>query len=284
MARRSRIDIEGGIHHVMNRGVDRQRIFFDDEDRTEFGRRLAYVHEAYGVDCLAYCLMDNHYHLLLRTPEGSLSEAMQHLGSTYTRHTNDRVGRDGPLFRGRFHSMLVSSDTYLMWVTRYIHRNPLDIAGVSSPRGYRWSSYRAYLGLRPSAPFLDTTLVAGLFSDDVDALVAFTEGSAPLLDSNTATIADLVLLVEFAVARDDLIASTDEKTSPWRVRTLMILLIEHVADATWRRRLLNATDAPTERARRMARSRAQQRLAADPSLQRILGTILAEFVAQDWAA
>jgi hypothetical protein len=209
---------------------------------------------------------------------------MQHIGSTYTRHTNDRVGRDGPLFRGRFHSILVSSDAYLTWVTRYIHRNPVGLPGVMSPSEYRWSSYRAYLGLRPPVPFLDTTLVTGMFDGGVAALADFTEGPAPLFDGNSVDITDLLLLVEFAVARDDLHSSDDEKPSPWRERTLMILLLDHAPEATWRRRLLDTLDIPSDGARRMAQSRARHRLSADASLQRILDAILSDIGSFDRAA
>jgi REP element-mobilizing transposase RayT len=116
MGRQPRTDVEGGIHHVMNRGVDHQQIFFADADRVEFGRLLGEIHTKWGVETLAYCLMDNHYHLILHTPDGGLSEAMQYLGVVYTRHTNDRVGRDGPICRGRFASMLVTTDSYLLGV------------------------------------------------------------------------------------------------------------------------------------------------------------------------
>jgi REP element-mobilizing transposase RayT len=83
----------------MNRGVNREPTFFADVDRRQFGHRLADIHERFGVETLAYCLMDNHYHLLLRARDGGLSRAMHHLGLVYTRRTNDRLGRDGPLFR-----------------------------------------------------------------------------------------------------------------------------------------------------------------------------------------
>ena len=130
----------------MNRGVDRQPVFFNDADRLDFGRQLAWIHESTGGTVLAYCLMGNHYHLLLDMPDGTLSEAMHHLGSVYTRHVNDRLGRDGPLFRGRFHSIPVEDDAYLLTAVRYIHRNPIGLPGVSGPADHRWSSYRTYLG------------------------------------------------------------------------------------------------------------------------------------------
>jgi REP element-mobilizing transposase RayT len=138
----------------MNRGVDHGRVFFDDSDRIEMGSRFADIHDRFGVVVLAYCLMDNHYHCVLQCPNGGLSEAMQRLGSLYTRHVNDRLGRDGPLFRGRFASRQIADGPYLLAACRYVHRNPLVIEGIDDPADYRWSSHRTYLGLRPTPPWL----------------------------------------------------------------------------------------------------------------------------------
>ena len=164
------------MHHVMNRGVNHQRIFFDDADRIEFGARLEDINQRFGIETLAYALMTNHYHLLLRTPAGGLSEAMHRLGLVYVKRTNKRVGRDGPLFRSRFHSIPVTTDAYLRYAARYIHRNPLELPGVARPEFYRWSSYRTYRGFRSPAPFMNTSLVLRLFDDDRDDLARFTDG------------------------------------------------------------------------------------------------------------
>jgi REP element-mobilizing transposase RayT len=157
----------------MNRGVDRADVFFDDNGRVQFGQRLADIHERFGVETHAYCLMDNHYHLLQHCPNGGLSEAMQHLGSIYTRHVNDRLGRDGPLFRGRFHSRLVTSDAQLLATVRYIHRNVLDLPGVESVDTYRWSSHRTYLGHRTRPPWMRVETVLSMFNDDRESFHRF---------------------------------------------------------------------------------------------------------------
>ncbi len=169
MARPLRIDIEDGWHHVMNRGADHRAAFLDDSDRIELGTRLGDMYERFGVETHAYCLMTTHYHLLLHCPNGGLSDAMQRLGSIYTRHLNDRVGRDGALFRGRFHSRLVVSDAHLVAAARYIHRNALDLPGVDRVERYRWSSHRAYLGHRAAPPWLRTDVVLGHFGNDTTA-------------------------------------------------------------------------------------------------------------------
>jgi REP element-mobilizing transposase RayT len=172
MPRPLRIDVEDGWHHVMNRGIDHGDVFFDDTDRIEFGQRLADVHERFGVEFHAYCLLDNHFHLLCRCPHGGLSAAMQRIGSIYTRHVNDRLGRDGALFRGRFHSRLITDDAHLIAAIRYIHRNALDVEGVDSVRKYRWSSHRAYLGLRTPPSWLRTDrLFEGWTVEEIDRFV-----------------------------------------------------------------------------------------------------------------
>ncbi len=173
MARPLRIDVEDGWHHVMNRGAGHARVFLDDTDRIEFGSRLADIHDRFGVETHAYCLLDTHYHALLHCPLGGLSEAMQRLGSLYTRHVNDRIGRDGALFRGRFHSKPIEDDRYLLAATRYIHRNALDVVGVDEVDGYRWSSHRSYLGLRRPAPWLRTDVVLEQFGGDREAFHEF---------------------------------------------------------------------------------------------------------------
>lgn len=154
MARRQRIDYPGAWHHVMNRGAAKQRIFLDNRDRASFITLLAQSVRRYGLEIHAYCLLDNHFHLLARTPEKQLSTTMQFLMAHHTQKFNKRHERDGPLFRGRFHSIVVDSDRYLQQVSRYIHRNPIG-AGLSSEARldrFPWSSYGAYVGsaLRPT--------------------------------------------------------------------------------------------------------------------------------------
>jgi REP element-mobilizing transposase RayT len=252
---------------VMNRGANRQVVFFADADRVEFGRVLADIHERFGVETLAYCLMPNHYHLLLRCPSGGLSDAMQHLGSTYTRRTNDRVGRDGPLFRGRFHAIHVSEETYLRWVVRYIHRNALDVAGVRTCEEYRWSSYRTYLGLRPAPPFLNTGFVLDMFDWNPGRLRAFTE------DQIAAPFESITSIIELAIAVD-LLAHGDDDAGYGRQqldRTIRLLLLDTVSDRTVR--AVIEQGLPTGAARRKALSRARQRCDADDSILRVISTV-----------
>ena len=144
MARAWRIAYEGALYHVLSRGNERRDIFLDDEDRRLFLTGLAEAGERFAVDVFAYVLMGTHYHLLLRTRRANLSKAMQWLGLSYTTRFNFKQSRSGHLFQGRFKSMLVQNDAYLLQLSYYIHRNPLRAGMVERLADYRWSSYRAY--------------------------------------------------------------------------------------------------------------------------------------------
>jgi REP element-mobilizing transposase RayT len=256
-----------GIHHVMNRGVDHGIVFFDDEDRIELGRRLGAIHRDHEVSTLAYCLMDNHFHLLVRAPPGRLSPAMQHLESVYTRHTNERIGRDGPMFRGRFRSIPVETDPYLMWVTRYIHRNPLVIPGVRRPATYRWSSYRAYLGLRPTPSFLDLGPVLSLFAGRRDELMAFTE-DVDHVPGEPQTVDDLRPWIDCAIAIDQLSHPVNHGNR--FDRTVLAVLADRDRLPRLRAVLqesLGSRSAPSVHA---AARRARKRFDADDRVQRVV--------------
>lgn len=164
MARPPRIQYPGAWHHVMNRGAARQDIFRDQRDRRRFLRLLTESVSRFGVEVHCYCLMGNHYHLLVRTPEPNLDAVVQHYASHYVRGFNARHGRDGPLFRARYRSILVESNSYVVAVSRYIHRNPLDL-GVSDLVNYEWSSLGAYVGTRRRPKWLTTRAILEEFGD-----------------------------------------------------------------------------------------------------------------------
>jgi REP element-mobilizing transposase RayT len=248
----------------MNRGVDHQPIFRTDADRLEMGQRLADLHERFGVTTLAYCLMGNHLHLVLHAPDGGLPHAMHHLTSVYSHHFNTRHRRDGPLFRGRYHSIPVESDAYLLWVARYVHRNPLDLAGVASPRDYRWSSYRAYLGLRPCPTFLDRQPVMDLVGCRVDELATVTEDVAPV---RLRSSDDVVRLVRCARAVDDMSHGDADRRMATIDRTLLVLLERRCCDPAVRRLVSAALGSETSA---RARQRAEVRVDQDPVVSRTL--------------
>ncbi|MSQ18615.1 MAG: transposase [Betaproteobacteria bacterium] len=154
MTRPLRIEYPGAVYHVTSRGNARQRVFLDGDDREAFLATLAWVVERFGWLCHAYCLMDNHFHLLIETPEANLSRGMRQLNGVYTQTFNRRHQRAGHLFRGRFKGILVEKDSYLLELSRYIVLNPVRAKVVKHPGRYAWSSYRATLGVAPVPPAL----------------------------------------------------------------------------------------------------------------------------------
>lgn len=157
MPRPIRIQYESAFYHVMNRGRGCQTIFHDDEYFQAFLQTLAESHSRFDAVIHAYCLMDNHYHLLIETPRANLDRIMRHINGVYTQRYNRLKQTDGPLFRGRYKAILVEEDAYLLQLSRYIHRNPAEVAGSTSEvlNIYPWSSYRAYINLEKSEPWLD---------------------------------------------------------------------------------------------------------------------------------
>ena len=159
MARPWRIEYEGALYHVFSRGNNQQDIFFTDDDRYVFLDTLGQMSKRFDIDIFAYILMDTHYHLLLRTPKGNLSRSMQWLGTAYTRRFNLSHFQSGHLFQGRYKSILVENDAYLMQLSFYIHKNPLRAGMVKRLIDYRWSSYRAYAYNRRHAKWLNKDLI-----------------------------------------------------------------------------------------------------------------------------
>jgi putative transposase len=157
MARALRIQYPGAYYHVMNRGNRREDIFITDTDRRIFVDALSDSCEIFSVNLIAYVLMPNHFHLLIQTAHGNLSEFMRHFLVTYTVRFNRRHGRSGHVFQGRFKSLLVEEDQYLLPLSRYIHLNPIrfrqfknaDIQSKSDYlKNYPWSSFPGYCYLR----------------------------------------------------------------------------------------------------------------------------------------
>lgn len=160
MARPLRIEYSNAWYHVMNRGLRREDIFFNRDDRISFLSLLKDIFENYHVQIHAYCLMNNHYHLMLNTPFPNLSKAMRHLNGLYTQRFNRSHNTDGPLFRGRYKSKIIQSEEYLTSLSRYIHLNPVAAKIVQSPEDFEWSSYRSFARLseQPKWLFCDETL------------------------------------------------------------------------------------------------------------------------------
>lgn len=163
MARQLRVQYPGAWYHVMNRGAGRQAIFRNNKHREKFLELIDEVSKTYDIELHAYCLMGNHYHLLLHTPLGNLSEGMRHLNSNYTKFYNKHTHRDGPLFRGRYKSIVINGDDYLLKLSRYIHLNPLQAGLVKNLPDYKWSSYPAYIGKTQADDHLMTECIKTKF-------------------------------------------------------------------------------------------------------------------------
>lgn len=164
MPRPLRLEYENAWYHVMNRGASHQNIFKSDIHRNEFLSLLREASLYYNIECHAFCLMDNHYHLLLHTPQGNLSQGMRHLNGIYTQCFNRSEKRDGALFRGRYKAILIEEDAYLLYVSRYIHLNPVSANMVTAPENYEWSSYKSYITFSSKFPWLKTDMILAMIS------------------------------------------------------------------------------------------------------------------------
>lgn len=164
MARPLRIEFPHAVYHITNRGNARRRIYRDEEDREKFLEVLEAVVRQYHWLCHAYCLMDNHYHLLIETPEANLSRGMRQLNGLYTQAYNRRHRRPGHVFQGRYKSILVEKESYLLELCRYVVLNPVRAKMVKRPEGWKWSSYRATGGVKAVPPFLTVEWILSQFA------------------------------------------------------------------------------------------------------------------------
>jgi len=155
MPRPARIQYKNAFYHVMNRGKGRQTIFHDENYYEAFLDTLKESHDRFDAVIHCYCLMSNHYHLLIETPRANLDRIMRHINGIYTQRYNRLKKTDGPLFRGRYKAILIDEDAYLLQLSRYIHRNPIEIKGTKPKlENYTWSSYPTYIGKSPTRNWL----------------------------------------------------------------------------------------------------------------------------------
>ncbi|MCD6453728.1 MAG: transposase [Candidatus Aminicenantes bacterium] len=164
MARPLRIEFEDATYHIIARGHRRESIFLEDRDRYKFLEKLAETHKKYGIKIHCYALMPNHYHIVLTTPFANLSKAIHYLNSSYTNWFRTKYTLVGSILQGRYKSLLVDTDSYLLALSAYVHLNPLKAGLVDELKNFKWTSYRVYLGLEPPAPFMDIEKVMGYLS------------------------------------------------------------------------------------------------------------------------
>lgn len=165
MARPLRIEFPGALYHVTARGNAQGNIYLQDSDRQVFLSLLHNTNERYNWVCHAYCLMDNHYHLLIETGSNNLSRGMKYLNGVYTQSFNRTHQRIGHVYQGRYKAILVEKEAYLLELCRYIVLNPVRARMVRSPKDWRWSSYRATAGQVKAAPCLMTDWVLSVLGN-----------------------------------------------------------------------------------------------------------------------
>ncbi|MBW1859102.1 MAG: transposase [Deltaproteobacteria bacterium] len=190
MARPLRIEYPGAYYHVIHRGNAGEAIFRNKRDREKFLEYVAKAVERFGIKVHTYCLMTNHYHFLVETPEANLSRAVQWVNVSYAAYFNRKRQRIGHLFQGRFKSILVDADEYLKHLSRYIHLNPLRAKMVEQLVSYPWSSYPAFTGKRKAPDWLEMDWLLSLFGkkrkEAFTAYRRFVEGVEPTQVDNPA--------------------------------------------------------------------------------------------------
>lgn len=166
MARPLRIEFPGAFYHVTARGNRKNAIYEDDADRLAFLEILSQIVDRCNWRCHAYCLMSNHYHLVVETPDGNLSYGMRQLNGIYTQRYNRRHHGAGHIFQGRFKSIIVEKESYLLELCRYVVLNPVRAGLTEEPAGWQWSSYGATAGLREAPGFLTTDWLLSQFAPE----------------------------------------------------------------------------------------------------------------------
>ena len=156
MARPLRVEYPGAYYHVINRGNGGERIFKSDRDKEKFLEYLAKDNERFAINIHSYCIMTDHYHLIVETPQPNLSLAVQWLNVSYATYYNKKHRRNGHLFQGRFKAILINADEYIIQLSRYIHLNPVRAKKVLKPGDYPWSSYLSFTGERKLQDWLET--------------------------------------------------------------------------------------------------------------------------------
>ncbi len=202
---------------------------------------------------------------------------MQMIGSVYTRHVNDRVGRDGPLFRGRFHSIPIVTDRQLLATVRYIHRNALDVSGVADVAQYRWSSHRTYLGHRTAPGWLRTAHVLSHFGGDRDAFDRFvgcrpdTSGWVSANEPQSVNSAMLTSVVDLVIDERSVGLSTARQGV---TRTVLLLLMDRFGDGDVTSLIRHVLEFPNRSAEAAARRRARRRADAEIELVSVVDRVI----------
>ena len=168
MARPLRLYFENAVYHITARGNRKENIFYSEQDKKAFLDKMNETFKKYSFVCYAYCLMDNHYHLFLRTPLANIMVGMHYLNASYTNWFKAKHKIVGVIFQGRYKSILVDVENYALELSAYIHLNPIRAGIAEYPEKYHWSSYLDYIGARdPIIDCLDTSFILSYLDKDV---------------------------------------------------------------------------------------------------------------------
>ena len=198
MARPLRITYPGAFYHITSRGNERKDVFKSKRDREKFLEYLESASQRYDAAVHAYCLMDNHYHLLMETPSGNMPQIMRHINGAYTTYFNVKRQRSGHLFQGRYKAILIDIDEYAKELSRYIHLNPVRAKMVENPEEYDWSSYQYYIGRQKPPEWLYRGFILGYFGQKISTaqkqykqfvdMLSEQEYESPLIEVVSSTI------------------------------------------------------------------------------------------------
>jgi len=166
MARHLRLSFEDATYHITARGNRKERIFYSDKDKEIFLNKMEETFEKYSFICYAYCLMNNHYHLFIKTPLANISDGIHYLNTSYSNWFRAKYKIVGPIFQGRYKSILVDENNYGLRLSAYIHLNPARAKITDDIRKYPWSSFLDYIGMRKPLGRVDTTLILSQFGDN----------------------------------------------------------------------------------------------------------------------
>ncbi|MFQ5834854.1 MAG: transposase [bacterium] len=167
MARHLRLSFEDATYHITARGNRKEKIFYSDKDKVIFLNKIKETFEKYSIICYAYCLMNNHYHLFIKTPLANIADVIHYLNTSYSNWFRAKYKIVGPVFQGRYKSIIVDEDSYSLILSVYIHLNPVRARMASNIKEYPWSSFLDYIGRREPLNRLDTTLILNQLDNDL---------------------------------------------------------------------------------------------------------------------
>lgn len=178
MSRNLRLFSTSKIYHIIFKGIDNQNIFYDDHDRNFFLEQISITKKKFNYLVYAYCLMENHVHMVMRCEDAFLSKSIQSLMIRYVQYFNKKYMRIGPLVQNRFRSKNIETQAYFLSVCRYVHRNP-ENAGIAKTQNYEWSSYKEYL---LGSKIVDKHVLLSYFNNDLNEFIKFTTKSLDITD------------------------------------------------------------------------------------------------------